>query len=131
MKEIGLTIEEPFRCGSFDERYVSGQLHNLRKRCGTAVPTELRQYSTTDFLPHPLHPPSLCSILPLETICNTIETNVWELHRTHSTAAAEAQQEAQRGSWSQQAQQAEQGPQQVDADLLVGSLVSSWGGRRW
>ncbi|KAI7843435.1 hypothetical protein COHA_002913 [Chlorella ohadii] len=71
------------------------------------------------------------SILPLETICNTIETNVWELHRAHSTAAAEAQQEAQRGSWSQQAQQAQQGPQQVDADLLVGSLVSSWGGRRW
>lgn len=84
-------------------------------------------------LPSVLFCPShLCSILPLETICNTIETNVWELHRTHSTAAVEAQQEAdRRGAWSQQAQQEQQGPQQVDADLLVSSMVSPWGGRRW
>lgn len=80
----------------------------------------------------PLLPSHLRSILPLETICNTIETNVWELHRAHSTAAAEAQQEAaRRGAWSQQAQQGQQGPQQVDADLLVSSMVSPWGGRRW
>ncbi|PRW33911.1 hypothetical protein C2E21_7229 [Chlorella sorokiniana] len=69
------------------------------------------------------------SILPLETICNTIETNVWELHRTHSTAAAEAQQEAaRRGSWSQQAQQ---GPQQVDADLLAPAAATQLGVALW
>lgn len=50
------------------------------------------------------------SILPLEKICDTIESNVWELHATHSVTGAAAPPQGQ--PWPQ-----------VDSDRLVADVT--------